>query len=122
MSGNLDVSVLNSLVAGYNATGPAQTLPEIPAEGASVGLPFFAMGKTGLASSTATGSRYFVIKGAYELYAAARFLASGGASEDVFGAEQEAWLFRTFAESQTTWRVMGNSCSMTSMTLCLRQA
>ncbi|HET9452124.1 MAG TPA: alkaline phosphatase D family protein [Aggregicoccus sp.] len=68
---------------------------------------------------TDIGSRYFATKSAYDLYAMYRYAASGGKSEDVWGAEQQAWLYRHLARNRATWRAVVSSVSFTAMPLKL---
>ena len=77
------------------------------------------LGKQDTFSSGGLGSRYFVVKDTFDLYAGILFQLTGGQSENVWGTEQENWLLSRMQESDTTWRVMGNSTSMTSMLLDL---
>lgn len=63
-------------------------------------------GKRSAASSI--GSRYLATVWAYDLIAAERFAASGGASEDMLGPAQKSWFVDTMRGSDATWKVWGN--------------
>ena len=119
-TGNFSINVLNQLVAVFNQFNPASQAPPLNPEGQPVGLPYFLFGKTGAFSGAGLGSRYFIVKDTYDLFAGVRYQLTGGASEDVFGLEQNTWLNQTLANSDATWRVMGNSCSFTSLIIDLR--
>ena len=73
------------------------------------------MGKTAVYSSS--GSRTQVIKDTFDLYAAAGYLASGGATQEVYGSQQNAWLQGTLLSSPATWKVLGHSFMMTPMVI-----
>ena len=70
---------------------------------------------------TDIGSRYFSVKNAYDLFAMVRYAQTQGASEDVWGAEQQAWLYQHLARTRGTWRAVVSSVSLTPMPLRLSQ-
>ncbi len=98
-------------------TNPAVGLAPIAATGLSRGLAWVHMGKRDLFS--APGSRYVVIKDALDAYAAYKYAATAGASEDVYGAAQSAWLDAALTAPET-WKVLVSSVSMTSLVFDLR--
>jgi len=89
-----------------------QAIPLIPADGAPRGLAYAHMGKTGLFGMQ--GSRYVVVKPIFDLYAAIKYMGSAGATENIFGAEQQAWLQES-VQASNTWKVIVSSISLTSM-------
>lgn len=119
IQGNLDVTVVNNTLTTYNATVPTeQQLPlftQTQIATMARGLSYLYLGKQSLLNHI--GSRYGVVKNSYDLLAAARYLDSGGNSEQALGTEQEAWLTSTITNSTATWRVIGNSVSFTSLQL-----
>src|SRR5262249_20381899 len=70
------------------------------------------------------GSRYFVVKDTYDLYAAFK-AAQNPATQDVYDAAnapahpQLAWLTSALQASDARWKVVVNSTSLTSMVLDL---
>lgn len=114
--GKLDVRVVNSLLASAG---------EPPVDGIELldrGISFAHLGKTALFSSL--GSRYFVAKDTYDLYAAFRGLASP-AAQDVYdaarapGRPQLDWLTGLLLTSDARWKVIANATSLTSLVLDL---
>ncbi len=118
ISGNIATFVANAIVNAFNEVSP-QPLPLIQEEGLPVGFAYFMLGKQDLFSPSGLGSRYFVVKSAFDLYAGLLFQLTQGASENVWGSAQEDWLIGRLTQSDTAWRVIGNSTSMTSMNLDL---
>ncbi|QSQ26080.1 alkaline phosphatase D family protein [Pyxidicoccus parkwayensis] len=76
------------------------------------GIGFVHMGKTAIFSRL--GSRYVVVKDTFDVYAAARDIATGGEAEDAYGAEQSAFVLSA-AEGPPTWKVLISSVSPTTM-------
>jgi alkaline phosphatase D len=112
LSGNVSTTFLNELFAAAGLT-PLFT-PEIQ-EGLPRGLSYLLMGKTAIYSSF--GSRFQVVKDTFDLYAAYRYLTSGGADQEVYGSQQNAWLQGTLLASPATWKVLGHSFMMTPMVI-----
>ena len=110
IQGKLDVRVVNSLLAS------AGVAPLGGIEALDRGISFAHLGKTALFSSL--GSRYFVAKDTYDLYAAFRGLTNP-ASQDVYGQAQLGWLAGLLQQSDARWKVIANSTSLTSMVLDL---
>ncbi|MBF5046461.1 metallophosphatase [Aggregicoccus sp. 17bor-14] len=67
------------------------------------------------------GSRYFAVKPLYDLYAGYLYARTQGKSENVLGAEQQAWLYEQLGNTASTWRAVVSSVSLTSMPLDLSQ-
>ncbi len=112
LAGPVSATYLNLLfaAAGLEPPVPASVMASLPH-----GLSYLYVGKQSLYSST--GSRYLVLTDAYRLLAAARAAASGGASEDVYGPQQMAWLQGALLGQPATWNVLASSTSMTPMVL-----
>jgi alkaline phosphatase D len=110
MSGNVSATFVNLLYAGGGLAPPfsPEMLAVLPR-----GISFLLMGKTAVYSSS--GSRTQVIKDTFDLYAAAGYLASSGATQEVYGSQQIAWLQGTLLQSPATWKVLGHSFMMTPM-------
>jgi alkaline phosphatase D len=79
------------------------------------GVSFLIMGKSAIYSST--GSRTQVIKDTFDLYAAKRYLETGGAAQEVYGAQQNTWLQGTLLSSPAKWKVLEHSFMMTPMVI-----
>jgi alkaline phosphatase D len=119
--GNLDATVVNTLLASYNALPGVTPVPPVSAALISTldrGISYALMGKSALFSSL--GSRYFVVKATYDLFAAARSVLTGDASaENAYGRDQLAWLESVLRTTDARWKVVANSTSLTSMVLDL---
>jgi alkaline phosphatase D len=120
VQGNLTTSYLNQVLAGAKASLPAehpiQMLPVLPETGIAQGLAFYTMGKTSLFNFI--GSRYFVIKDTYDIYAGyLEYVANlqGKSAQSGFDATQTAWLGQTFATSTSTWKMLGSSVSFSPL-------
>ena len=114
------VAVKGPLALAYvNAvlTNPAIGGTPIDPAGRPRGIAWVHMGKRDLFSRQ--GSRYVVVKDALDAYAAHQFAATGGASENVFGDAQQAWLDETLAGPEA-WKVVVSSVSMTSLMVDMR--
>ncbi len=110
MSGNVSATFVNLL---FGAAGLA---PPFSAEIQAVlprGISFLIMGKSSIYSFG--GSRAQVIKDTFDLYAAARYLETGGAAQEAYGSQQNAWLQGTLLASPARWKVLGHSYMMTPL-------
>ena len=112
MEGNVSATFVNLLFEGAGLTAPFT--PEILAA-LPRGVSFLLMGKTAIYSSS--GSRTQVIKDTFDLYAASRYLLTGGEAQEVYGGQQNAWLQGTLLSSPATWKVLGHSFMMTPMVI-----
>jgi alkaline phosphatase D len=112
MSGNVSATFINILFAEAGLAPPfsPEAMAALPR-----GISFLLMGKTAVYSSS--GSRTQVIKDTFDLYAAAGYLGSAGASQEVYGTQQNAWLQGTLLASPATWKVLGHSFMMTPMVI-----
>lgn len=101
ITGPISASWINDSLADLGSS-----LAPIDPTGLPRGVAFVDMGKTSQYSSF--GSRSLVVKPAFDAYAAVRFAESNGESEQVLGADQEAWFFEEIETSDATWKVWGN--------------
>jgi len=120
IKGNLTTSYLNQVLQGAKATLPSehpiQQLPALPEQGVEQGLAFYTMGKTSLFNYL--GSRYFVIKDTYDLYAGFKeYVAqlNGSSVQSAYDEAQTSWLATTFATSNSTWKLLGSSVSFSPL-------
>jgi alkaline phosphatase D len=112
VSGNVSATFVNLLFDGAGLQQPfsAEVLATLPR-----GISFLIMGKTSIYSFG--GSRAQVIKDTFDLYAAARYLETGGAAQEAYGSQQNAWLQGTLLASPATWKVLGHSYMMTPLVI-----
>lgn len=110
VQGNLALAYVNPVLV---QVGKQQIDPT----GLPRGIAWVHMGKRNLFDRL--GSRYVVIKDVFDVYAAWREATTGGASQDAFGPEQDAWL-RDSVLSANQWKVVISSVSLTSMVFDLR--
>jgi alkaline phosphatase D len=112
MSGNVSATFINLLYAGGGLAPPfsPEMLAVLPR-----GISYLIMGKSAVYSSG--GSRTQVIKDTFDLYAAASYLGSAGATQEAYGSQQNAWLQGTLLASPATWKVLGHSFMMTPMVI-----
>jgi alkaline phosphatase D len=108
--GNLAVLVINQMLA-------AAGQPPIPSTGLPRGLFYALIGKQSF--FTQYGSRYVVVKSSYDLYTALLYAKTAKASENAFGAEQEAFIVDKLTKSTATHKVLISSVSLVSMQLNL---
>ena len=126
LSGQVSAFVFNQLVAQFNAAVAAGQIPgatplppiddETYENVLDRGIAYLHLGKQGL--FTEFGSRYGAVKPSFELYNAfiyARQRALGRRPEDVFGAEQEGWLYQTIDASPGRFLAVASSVSTTSL-------
>jgi alkaline phosphatase D len=110
MAGNVSATFINLLYqeAGLTPPFPPEVTATLPR-----GISYLLLGKSSVYSSL--GSRFFVVKDTFDLYAAARYLETDGAAQGVYGSQQNAWLQGTLLASPATWKVLGHSFMMTPM-------
>jgi alkaline phosphatase D len=107
----------NLALAYVNAVLPQVGGMPIDPTGKPRGMAWVHMGKRDL--FTRQGSRYVVIKETLDAYSAYKFGTTQGASENVYGDAQQAWLAETLAGPET-WKVLVSSVSLTSLMVDLR--
>jgi alkaline phosphatase D len=112
LKGNQSTTFINALYAAGDLPPPFS--PEIQAM-LPRGISYMFIGKTAMYSST--GSRLQVILDTFNLYAAHRYLMTGGAAQEAFGGVQNAWLQGTLLGSPATWKVLANSVMMTPLVI-----
>ena len=106
-TGNISAPWINDLVTQLNtANGTSTALIDVTDPTLEKGIAFYQMMKTAPYSSI--GSRYFVKKDTFDLYAKFRFKQSSGASELGMGDAQRQWFLSTVTGSKATWKVWGN--------------
>jgi alkaline phosphatase D len=119
--GKIATTIIDTLVTQYNAQVPAaQRVPLLPAALVATldtGVAWFTLGKTGLFGDV--GSRYFVVKDTYDLYAAWRVLTQDQNAQNALGTTQTQWLVSQVAASTAKWKLIASSVSLTSMVLDL---
>lgn len=120
IQGNLATSYLNQVLSQAKASLPSehviQQLPALPEQGVAQGLAFYTMGKTSLFNYL--GSRYFVVKETYDLYAGYKeYVAQlqGSSVQGGFDDQQTTWLGQIFATSTSTWKVLASSVSFSPL-------
>jgi len=120
IQGNLATSYLNQVLVQAKASLPSehviQQLPALPEQGVGQGLAFYTMGKTSLFNYL--GSRYFIVKETYDLYAGYKeYVAQlqGSSVQGGFDDQQTTWLAQTFATSTSTWKMLASSVSFTPL-------
>jgi len=110
IKGPLALAYVNSVLTAIGS------MPIDPADKPR-GLAWVHMGKRDLFNRQ--GSRYVVIKEALDAYATYQYGATQGASENLLGDAQQAWLDETLAGHET-WKVVVSSVSLTSMMIDAR--
>ena len=119
--GNVASTILNSLLAQYNAAvPPAQQVPLLPAAliaTLDTGMAWYTLGKTSLFGSV--GSRYFVVEPTFKIYAAWIHQTRGAQAQNAFGDVQLSWLANQMAASTAKWKVLTSSVSTRPLVLDL---
>lgn len=115
ITGNIDVSWINGVVEMANGVrgGAAVPLIDPATAGLERGFGFVHIGKT--APYGDLGARNLCVRDTYELYTAALFAATGGASEDMFGQTQQQWLLDSLTNSTQTWKLWGSEFCLTHL-------
>jgi len=121
ITGNVSVHYINAVVTQINA-GPTPPDPLIPLldstmPGLPRGLSYFDLNKSSF--YTSIGSRYFVHKDAFDVFAALRF-AEDPKSQDLMGAVQEKWFIDTMKGSTSTWKIWANEFAIVPVAIDLR--
>ncbi len=120
IAGNLSTDSINGLLLQFNAVVPPEAqLPLIAPEVIATldtGIAYQTLGKSQLFSSL--GSRYFVTKDVYDLYAGYKY-SIFSSTQDAYGGEQEFWYRSQLLSSPAKWKVVASSVSHTSLVLDL---
>ncbi|NVJ65779.1 MAG: alkaline phosphatase D family protein [Gammaproteobacteria bacterium] len=82
-----------------------------------IGFAYELLGKITLFGEV--GSRYFVVKQAYDLLASAAYTLNSS-SQNAFGKYQELWLRDRLFNATANWKILANSVAMNSFLLDLR--
>jgi alkaline phosphatase D len=121
VEGLLSADYVNNLIAAFSAGGGTPDVEPIGEEALAElprGLAFFQLGKT--SGYGQLGSRYFVLRDTWGLYADWRYATSGGASETVMGDAQETWFLDKMTGSTRRWKVWGNQYCLIPRAVDLR--
>lgn len=112
--------VLRDILTRYNAAVPALLQVRLPEDSGQLprGLPWLVLGKQGL--FTAMGSRYFVVKDAYDLLLALRSVDPEMRIAPALGQAQQAWLDGLLQSRAPRWRLLATSVAMVPMVLDFR--
>ena len=116
VTGNVNVDYINAVVDQYNATNPPMPIPNLelpPDPPPPRGISYFDLAKVGFNSSI--GSRYFVHKDAFDIYAAQK-----KADQNLLGDAQEKWFVDTMTGSTASWKVWGSSFVLCPIQIDLR--
>jgi alkaline phosphatase D len=115
ITGKISVAFVNAI--GAKLSPP---LPLIDAADPTLekGYSFADLGKNSY--YTSVGTRYLAVKDTFETFATIAYKASK-ASQEVMGAEQEAWFLSTIQGSKATWKVWGNEYPLSQIAIDLSQ-
>jgi len=118
VTGNLAADAINDLLEDAITAG---TLTAIDTDGLPMGLHVDRLRFTKKRYFALDGvhARYLLNERFYQLWAGHRY-ASGDGAQDIMGATQQSWLFDTLQGSDATWKIVGNSISMTPMVIDVR--
>lgn len=121
VTGNISAAFINGIAIKRNPhLPPAEQIPLIdvsPESGRQRGISYLDVGKNSY--YTTIGSRYFLIKEAFDVLAKKRFALSEGADEEMMGAEQETWFLNTITGSDRTWKVWANEFCLNQLAIDL---
>ncbi|KIG13844.1 Phosphodiesterase/alkaline phosphatase D [Enhygromyxa salina] len=119
ITGDLDALFVNVLIQTIDPGGASLApIPDADIQMMPRGVSYASMGKTGFYGSF--GARALVVKPAYDLWTRLRYQETGGASEQVLGEVQEAWLLDTLGSSDRTWKVWGNEFAVSQVAIDVR--
>jgi alkaline phosphatase D len=113
VAGNISVAFINAVVSQVNA---ALVIDEAAQADLPRGIAYIDMGKGSFFSSI--GSRYFTIKETFDIAARVAY-KKAKKSQDVMGAEQDAWFLSTIKGSTRTWKIWGNEYCVMPLTIDL---
>ncbi|WAS92537.1 alkaline phosphatase D family protein [Nannocystis punicea] len=114
LTGKIDAGFINSTLATLG--DPTPPIDEAELATLPRGLSFLGMGKRSFNGSI--GARYFVVKPAFDAWAAAR-AAAEPASVDVMGQAQREWFLATMKGSTATWKVWGTEYTLMPLVIDL---
>lgn len=115
VTGNVSASYINDTI---DSTGsPLPPIDAMELEMLPRGIAWHQMFKATFYGSV--GSRYFVVRDPFMLYAAWRNAETGGAAQRLMGQEQEDWFLEVMQGSSRTWKVWGNEFCLTGLDIDL---
>lgn len=114
VTGDQDVVYINSLLAKLDG---AVIDPITELDGLERGYAYRHLGK--LSSYASIGARYLVVKEPFDLWATINYKKSKGATQDVMGAEQQAWFLDTMKSAPETWKLWGNEYCLLTLAINL---
>ncbi|MCA9622145.1 MAG: alkaline phosphatase D family protein [Myxococcales bacterium] len=119
VTGNLAAAAVNKLLSAAITAG---TLTAIDLTGLPFGLDVDRLRFTKERYFALDGvhARYLLNERFFQLWVHHRF-TSGDGSQDIMGATQETWFLDTLQGTDATWKVVGNSISMTPMIIDVRE-
>ncbi len=118
VTGAISVPWINQQLLALQEAGVSDVPDPIePSAEFELGLSFQQLGKSEHFSRL--GSRYLVAEAPFHAYAAARFAATQGASENLLGNEQREWFLSRFRASDKTFKVWGSEVALLSRALDL---
>ncbi len=115
VTGNMDVAYINSVLAKLDGAvvDPITDLADLKR-----GFAYRHLGK--LSPYASIGARYLVVKDTFDLWATINYKKSKGASQDVMGAEQQAWFLDTMKAATETWKLWGNEYCLLPLAISLK--
>ncbi|PCC72313.1 alkaline phosphatase D [Nannocystis exedens] len=114
VTGKIDAGFINSTLASVE--DPTPPIDEAELATLPRGLSFLGLGKRSFNGSI--GARYFVVKPAFDAWAAAR-AAAQPTSVDVMGQAQREWFLSTMKGSTATWKVWGTEITLMPLVIDL---
>jgi alkaline phosphatase D len=114
LTGKIDAGFINSTLASVE--DPTPPIDEAELATLPRGLSFLGLGKRSFNGSI--GARYFVVKPAFDAWAAAR-AAADPTSVDVMGQAQREWFLSTMKGSTSTWKVWGTEITLMPLVIDL---
>lgn len=120
IKGTLSAFVVNEMLKGYNSRVAAESQQTLifeeegdeAYEALEKGLAFIHLGKADLFATAGIGSRYMVVKEAFDIYRSLQ------GKDDVYGEKQQSWIDERL-DSDAAWRFYASSVSMTPMVVDL---
>jgi len=120
IGGNTNVTYINAVAAQLNAS-PMAPNPPIPyitdTTGFPRGISYFDLNKASIYAQI--GSRYFVHKDAFDIYATLRY-EKDASCQNLMGEGQEAWFLETMQNSTKTWKIWANEFNIVPVQIDLR--
>ena len=115
ITGLVDVAHINNLLAKLADPGVEPITDLVDLER---GYAYRHLGK--ISSHASIGARYLVVKSTFDLWARVNYAKSKGASQDVMGADQQAWFLETMKAATETWKLWGNEYCLLPLAINLK--